>query len=81
MVQGSFGAFYHVNAARKFFHHIAHESTGENQWSIGQIIAPFAWVPLLVDIVYTIFSSREELGEPRSPNGGQQGTSRDQRQS
>ena len=27
--------------------------TGENVWNIGQIIAPFAWLPLLIEILYS----------------------------
>ena len=30
-----------------------HETTGDNQWSIGQIGAPLAWAPLITDMFYS----------------------------
>lgn len=32
---------------------ISNHGTGENTWGVGQIIAPFAWGPLLVEMIYT----------------------------
>ncbi|KAF2192159.1 hypothetical protein K469DRAFT_716654 [Zopfia rhizophila CBS 207.26] len=60
IVQGSWSAFNHIIAARAFFNLITSGFTEENEWGIGQIIAPFAWVPLLVDIVYAAISETQQ---------------------
>ena len=45
-------SFIEMVTIRASMDSVWHGKTGVNSWSIGQIGAPFAWVPLLVDMTY-----------------------------
>ena len=52
MMYEAISSFVDMIIVRASMDLIWHGETGVNSWSIGQIGAPFAWIPLLLDMTY-----------------------------
>ena len=52
MMYEAINSFVDMIIVRASMDLVWHGQTGVNSWSIGQIGAPFAWIPLLVDMMY-----------------------------